>query len=938
MHIPPSLAAAVAAQYRQNLTGFPQQLARAEAFCRGFSPAERLGLQYLYGSAPAADLLRYDPPVWYAYVKAALAAAAALPLLQGVPWALALPYVLGARVNNEELDDSRPRLLQALLPRVRGLTPRAALLEVNYWCAEQGEYTPTDDRTLSASGFWRAGHGRCGEESVFTVNALRAVGIPARQCYAPWWAHCDDNHAWVEAWVQGGWHYLGACEPEPAPDRGWFTAAARRAMVVHTRAFCALPEAVLHAAGDVGGKAGRGAAAEAAGKPPCAAAEAARPQITAARTAHTRLLHVTAAYAPCASLTVTVRENGRPLPGVGVQFLLANTGRLLPVFSTATDAAGQARITCGLGSLYVWACCADGRQLGLPVDLRRCRALTLPMETADTPAALCSSGRQQSFELTPPPEHSLPPAPADDLPAQAHAKKLAACAAAVRQREAAFSALPKTPAPWETAPADGFDSGRPLADGAAVPLPAAAEDAPPVQPGQLRGFCRLARGNRADVERFLADGRFPLWGKAALLAALRPKDLVDVTADALADFLLAALPYRPRLPFAVWRDAVLCPRVENEPLRPHRQRLRAAYLAVGAPADVPPGSATECVGVQPPIPLRPEPTDGCTVWQALRARLTVCPDDAPTGCTADPAACLEAGKVPVASLPLLFVAVCRSFGIPARRDAVTGDALWWGAGQWRSPQDGCPPALYPLTLAAPDGCPLEYDRQFSLARWKDGGWQTLPLAPLALCGKRTLRLPAGLWRAVTVTRQIDGTASVRLRHFALPETQSLCLQPAPDQTADRLKAIPLGRAVPQLPLQLTAARPAGALLLWVQPGAEPTEHLLQELLACRAQLNALGCAVHLLLGAQADAQNATLQAVLRALPNADCRRCAAPETLQAMRAALEIGDPRLPLAVAVDADGLARYAFANYNIDTAAALLRILRLTGKKEEPSHATT
>lgn len=54
-----------------------------------------------------------------------------------------------------------------------------------------------------------------GEESTFLVAALRSVGIPARQVYTPRWAHTDDNHAWVEAWADGKWYFLGACEPEP---------------------------------------------------------------------------------------------------------------------------------------------------------------------------------------------------------------------------------------------------------------------------------------------------------------------------------------------------------------------------------------------------------------------------------------------------------------------------------------------------------------------------------------------------------------------------------------------------------------------------------------------------------------------------------------------------------------------------------------------------
>ena len=86
-------------------------------------------------------------------------------------------------------------------------------------------------------GMCNSARGRCGEESTLAVSAMRSVGIPARQCYVPRWAHCDDNHAWVEVWADGDWHYLGACEPEPVLDKGWFTAAASKAMLVHAKAF-----------------------------------------------------------------------------------------------------------------------------------------------------------------------------------------------------------------------------------------------------------------------------------------------------------------------------------------------------------------------------------------------------------------------------------------------------------------------------------------------------------------------------------------------------------------------------------------------------------------------------------------------------------------------------------------------------------------------------
>lgn len=96
-----------------------------------------------------------------------------------------------------------------------------AALEVNHWCHEHVIYKPTNARTRSPLATMLTAYGRCGEESIFTLAALRAVGIPARQIYTPRWAHCDDNHAWIEVWVDGEWKYLGACEPEPRLNIAW---------------------------------------------------------------------------------------------------------------------------------------------------------------------------------------------------------------------------------------------------------------------------------------------------------------------------------------------------------------------------------------------------------------------------------------------------------------------------------------------------------------------------------------------------------------------------------------------------------------------------------------------------------------------------------------------------------------------------------------------
>src|SRR5665647_823075 len=154
-----------------------------------------------------------------------------------VPGDLFLHFVLPARVNNENPDNFRLSYFDQLKNRIDGLDAEEAALEINHWCHEKVAYQPSDIRTSSPLATILSARGRCGEESTFTVSALRAVGLPARQVYTPRWAHSDDNHAWVEVWIDGQWHYMGACEPEPVTDKGWFTEPARRAMLVHTIAF-----------------------------------------------------------------------------------------------------------------------------------------------------------------------------------------------------------------------------------------------------------------------------------------------------------------------------------------------------------------------------------------------------------------------------------------------------------------------------------------------------------------------------------------------------------------------------------------------------------------------------------------------------------------------------------------------------------------------------
>lgn len=238
-------------------------------------------------------------------------------------------FVLPLRVNNENLDDFRTEWADSLCSRVNGMTMEQAILEINHWCHEMATYAPSDARTSSPLATIRKGLGRCGEESVLTVSALRAVGIPARQVYTPRWAHTDDNHAWVEAISDDGkWHFIGACEPEPKLDMAWFNAPVSRAMLLHTKVF---------------GKDYDG------------------PEEVIQKTPAYTEINVTSNYVPVAKRVVTVvDDSGNPVEGAEVSFKIYNYAEFYTVATYKTDQKGQSSLTTGKGDMLIMAY-KDGR-------------------------------------------------------------------------------------------------------------------------------------------------------------------------------------------------------------------------------------------------------------------------------------------------------------------------------------------------------------------------------------------------------------------------------------------------------------------------------------------------------------------------------------------------------------------------------------------------
>lgn len=489
---------------------------------------EREALMFLYAYMPIGDVTDYPGDYYLENVRLSKQTRDEMPWGKEIPDEVFRHFVLPIRVNNENLDDSRRVFYGELKDRVKGLPMKDAILEVNHWCHEKVVYRPSDARTSSPLASVKTAYGRCGEESTFTVAALRAVGIPARQVYTPRWAHTDDNHAWVEAWADGHWYFFGACEPEPVLNLGWFNSPASRGMLMHTKVFGRYngPEEIMF------------------------------------ETPNYTEINVTENYAPIAKALVTVKDrNGQPVTGARVEFKVYNYAEFYTVATKYTDASGQVSLTAGKGDMLVWA--SDKGTFGFSkLSFSKQPELTLTLDKKEGDIF------EEDIDIVPPVENPILPEVTPEQRAENDRRMM--------QEDSIRNAYVAT---FPTAEqADSIISCLKGKSGSFVRK-------------ALASFLVESRGNHDVLVRFLneADRQGKLMKGAALLSVLTKKDLRDVLYEVLIDHLLNTkdVPnylYDCVIPSLRCMDAsvgdiydILAPRISTEVLTPYKSFFQSKF-------------------------------------------------------------------------------------------------------------------------------------------------------------------------------------------------------------------------------------------------------------------------------------------------------------------------------------------------------------------------
>ena len=856
MPLSEQLAAYAARRYDARRALLGERAEKAEALFPALTPDEAALLRYHLATLPLTDAVDAPIEVLLAFARHALMLREGPAA--GLPEDLFVHYVATARVNNEPLQDCRGALWGELAPRVAGLEPERAVVEVNYWCAEMATYQSTDGRTLGAPGVIAGAAGRCGEESTLLVTALRAVGIPARQLYVPWWAHCDDNHAWVEAWADGRWHYLGACEPEEALDRGWFTAASGRAPMVATRLFS-----------DFG----------------CDPAD------VVGRAGCTVLVNVTGSYADTTRLSVRVtRPDGTPAAGAAVAFEVLNMAGWRPLSVLTADGEGRCSAELGLGSVRVHA---SAGALMAEKDVDTAEVAEVGLVLAPAAGAPGGAPSWHDVDVRAPEDH---PAPSQPLSPEAAERGRARKAVADESRGMRVAAM--------------RSHAEQLARQAALVRPD--DDAELVA-----RILEAARGNADAIYEFLAAGAEP--ERLALLASLAEKDYLDADPALLEGHLRAALSDRGVRVVCqdreTWERYVLCPRIGLE----HLSAWRPAF----------PGALPEELA-------RLIADDACAAWAWLAGRMSFSPAEHLAKLVGTPAGALACGEASEVTLRTLFVAACRSLGVPARLAPADGRAEVLADGRWACVEgEAASERTWPLCVSAPDGAPLVYGTDWGLARlgraMQVGGQELWGFHQLDLwgCDPTALEVPAGTYRLTTTTRLPNGNQQAAELVFTVNGPAEVRARRRAPRPEDMLQRIPLPDAAP-----LLGGRDGLALLAFLEPAEEPTEHLLNELADAAGAVAAVGLSLTLVTREDATG-DPTLERALAALDAAGAPVTLARDDFSELPERLArrmFANPELlPLAVLVDARPAAGapvglFARGGYAVGTVDLALRLAAL------------
>lgn len=820
--------------FEQSLQSMGNQKNVVLANLASCSEEEQLILKYYYSSMPYSDFTDTKFDVLKKYADHALWIRKNIPWCREIPENIFLMDVAAYRINNEKITDCRQFFFDMLWDRVKGMSMMEAILEVNYWCAENASYHLADFRTASPVAVYNSGLGRCGEESVFAVTALRSVGIPCRQVYTPRWAHCDDNHAWVEVWHDGEWAFLGACEPEEVLNKGWFTHPASRAMLVHTKYFTCLP--VKESEFSEG---------------------------------FIKYVNQTSLYAHTVRLAVKVTdEQGNPMQGVLVRFELLNEAVYVSIASKETNEDGMVSVELGKGSVRI-TLRKDGK------------SQSVNAHSEDGLVTIVYTGEEdhtpwREYRLEAPKGAVLHPGILTEEQKMRNQRRMQEADSMRNSRIASY---------YKEEMGEKYP--------------------------EVKELLQAAGRNVTEVMKFLDTDDNPY--RVKLLQVLTLKDMYDLEADILEPSFQRGMAYRDTVPEEIFVPFLLNPRIEYEELTDYGQQILDYFTE----------EEKELFSRKPRY-----------VWKYIEDHIADQELRDYSTLRISPVGALTLGLANEDSRKILFCAICRSLGVPAKINPVDGDVEFYQDGAFQSITIKIKefiPSDVKLDFVFEDETQWKYFVDWTVAIYNAGRWETLNLERKKIKdGHMTIWTKPGDHRIMITTRTPQGDQLVREGKITVEGGECRTIQmvkcrmnQADNLILEKISNVELAAESGET-IQTLEQTGTKKMVLWLEEGKEPTEHVINELMAQEQLCRKFSDRIMLFIHDWSVKKSATLEKLLTKVPELKCYVPSNWDESIVICDELDLRHADYPFIYVTNETGEVIYADCGYNVGSVSLMFKLL--------------
>ena len=362
--------------------------------------------------------------------------------------------------------------------------------------------------------------------------------------------------------------------------------------------------------------------------------------------------------------------------------------------------------------------------------------------------------------------------------------------------------------------------------------------------------------------------------------------------------------------YNLYINYVLNPRVEDELLRPYRKGI-LSFFTEEQKAD-----------------FRTNPAE---IWNYIQAHITAYPDNERETVMETPYECLVSGIGTQRSQKVLFVAIARTLGIPARLNPDNKVMEYWENNQFvpvlKQQEGGAV-----LTLRKEADAVWNYYQNWTMGRLVGNEYVSLNLTGRSW-EENTLELALipGIYRIITTNRLPNGNQFAWEKTFTIKEggqrEETLRLREA--QLGDMLERISLpefevkdsaGNTVPCAEFTTGGKK----IIMWLEELREPKENILNEMLEHAEKFHEFENSISFMIRTPEAKQDPLLAKVLKMFPNVSIYYDSFEENIELLGRRMYVDPDKLPLILVTNGESVGIYATSGYNVGTGDMLIRIM--------------